>query len=117
MKPTMTFSEFTSGEAASENAMVAMMAAKELKKQQPKKNEGSSCMSESTVEKCNEMREAMCAEMDACHADETERTAESYMKEASAKLNEMLEGLSENAMVAMMAAKELKKKQAAQKNK
>ena len=34
MKPTMTFSEFTSGETTSENAMVAMMAAKELKKKQ-----------------------------------------------------------------------------------
>jgi hypothetical protein len=95
MKPTMTFSEFTSGETTSENAMVAMMAAKELKKKQAaQKNEGSSCMSESMVEKCNEMLESMCKEMAACHADETERTAESYMKEASAKLTEMLEGLS-----------------------
>jgi len=91
MKKTMTFSEFTSGETTSENAMVAMAAAKELKKKQ---NEGETCMSEGMIEKCNEMLESMCKEMAACHADETERTAESYMKEASAKLTEMLEGLS-----------------------
>jgi hypothetical protein len=81
MKPTMTFSEFA--ENTKETSKVTESSAK-------------GCMSESMVKKCNEMLESMCKEMADCHADDTERTAESYMKEASAKLNEMLEGLSAN---------------------
>ena len=100
MKPTMTFSEFTSGEATSENAMLAMAAAKELKKKQ---NEGSSCMSETMHEKMHEMYEAMCKEMKDIHEDASEMTAESYHKEASTKLTEMMEKLSENAMLYKMA--------------
>lgn len=52
-----------------------------------------SCMSESMMEKCNEMCESMCSEMKSCHEDETERTAESYMSEAKAKITEMMESL------------------------
>jgi len=52
-----------------------------------------SCMSETMIKKCNEMYEAMCEEMKACHADETEMTAENYRAECSEKLSEMMEGI------------------------
>ncbi len=52
-----------------------------------------SCMSEAMCEKLNEMCESMCSEMKACHEDETERTAESYMKECEGKINEMYEAM------------------------
>lgn len=107
MGKTMTFSEFTNSGNTSENAMLAMAAAEELKK---KKNEGEfSHMSEGMIAKCNEMLESMCKEMEDCHSDETDRTAESYAKEAGAKLTEMMESISENAMLAMAAADKLKK--------
>jgi hypothetical protein len=57
------------------------------------KKEGKSCMSETMMEKCNEMYESMCKEMEACHADDSERTAENYMSDCSTKMNEMMEGL------------------------
>jgi len=53
-----------------------------------------SCMSETMIKKCNEMYEAMCEEMKACHADETEMTAENYRKECESKINEMYESIS-----------------------
>jgi len=52
-----------------------------------------SCVSEGLMEKLDEMYEAMCEEMKSCHEDETDRTAEGYMSEASAKITEMMEGL------------------------
>jgi len=72
---TMTFNEFTKD---STNV---------------KESSRSGCMSESMVKKCNEMYEAMCAEMKSCHEDKTERTAENYMAECNEKLNEMMEGI------------------------
>lgn len=48
------------------------------------------CMSEAMMDKCNEICEAMCEEMKACHEDETEKTAESYKAECSEKLKEMM---------------------------
>jgi hypothetical protein len=56
-------------------------------------NEGKSskCMSESMYKKMDEMYEAMCSEMKACHEDSTSHTAENYASECSEKLNEMME--------------------------
>lgn len=51
------------------------------------------CISEGMMEKLNEMYEGMCSEMKSCHEDETERTAESYLKECESKVAEMMEGL------------------------
>ena len=53
----------------------------------------SSCVSEAMCEKLDDMYEAMCEEMKSCHEDETDRTAEGYMSEASAKIMEIMEGL------------------------
>ena len=58
--------------------------------QQVVEGAGSSCMSESMMEKLNEMYESMCSEMKTVHEDETERTAESYCAEAEGKMMEML---------------------------
>jgi len=55
--------------------------------------EGKTCVSESMMEKLNEMMEAMKSEMKACHDDESANTAESYMKECESKLNEMMESM------------------------
>jgi len=55
--------------------------------------EGKSCMSESMMEMLKECSESMMAEMKACHEDETENTAESYMKECEGKINEMYEAM------------------------
>jgi hypothetical protein len=52
-----------------------------------------SCISESMHEKLNEMYEAMCEDMKTCHEDETERTAENYMKDCESKMMEIMEGL------------------------
>jgi hypothetical protein len=57
--------------------------------------EGKSCMSEATSKKLNEMVEAMCKEMKACHDDESENTAESYMKECEGMMTKMKESLTE----------------------
>jgi hypothetical protein len=51
-------------------------------------------LSEAMCEKLNQMCEAMCEEMKACHADETEMTAENYRKECESKINEMYESIS-----------------------
>lgn len=58
-----------------------------------KKTMEGKCMSESMMEKCNEMYESMCNEMKSCHEDATAMTAESYMSECSEKLNEIMESM------------------------
>ena len=55
--------------------------------------EAKGCMSESMMEKLNEMVEAMKNEMKSCHEDESDNTAESYMKECEGNMNEMMESL------------------------
>jgi hypothetical protein len=52
-----------------------------------------SCVSEGLMEKLNEMYESMCEDMKACHEDETEKTAESWMKECDSKLSQIKENL------------------------
>jgi hypothetical protein len=67
-----------------------------------KEGKGTSCMSEMMMEKLNEMYEAMCEEMKACHADESEMTAENYMGECESKMNEMKEGLAKTCSECMI---------------
>ena len=55
--------------------------------------EAKGCMSESMMEKLNEMAEAMKNEMKSCHEDDSDNTAESYMKECEGNMNEMMESL------------------------
>jgi hypothetical protein len=81
-----TFNEFTTGKA--EQAKAGFPTFTQVKES----NEGK-CMSEGLMAKCNEMYEAMCEEMKACHEDETEMTAETYTKECSEMMKEMMEGL------------------------
>lgn len=73
-----------------------------------KTHEGS-CMSEGTHKKMNELREGMMKEMKAYHEDEHEdHTAEGYMGEAKAHMDEMMEEM--NEMVHAMAATKRRKK-------
>lgn len=87
MKTMKTFSEFTTGKTETTSGFPTFSQVKEGETTEGK------CMSENMMEKCNEMYEAMCEEMKSCHADETAMTAETYIKECSEKLNEMMEGL------------------------
>ena len=80
-----TFAEFT-GAATVEAAPKTFPTFAQVKE-----GKGSSCMSEMMMEKMNEMYEAMCEEMKACHEDETEMTAKDYMSEASHSMKEMME--------------------------
>lgn len=84
-----SFTEFTSGksEAPASKGFPSFSQVREGEAPAPK------CMSESMMEKMHEMYEAMCEEMKACHEDETERTAEGYVKEAYGKMNEMMENM------------------------
>ncbi len=85
MKTMKTFAEFTNAQTqeAGSSSFPTFTQVKEGK--------GSSCMSEEMMEKMNEMYEAMCEEMKACHEDETEMTAKDYMSEASHNMKEMME--------------------------
>lgn len=60
-------------------------------------------MSENMIKQCEAMCEAMCNEMKACHADETEKTAENYKSECNEKLSEMMKTI-ENACNEYMSA-------------
>jgi len=82
-----SFSEFTSGSADAKptTGFPSFTQVREGEDSAPK------CMSESMMEKMNEMYESMCKEMKACHEDETEHTAESYMKECDSMMKEMME--------------------------
>jgi hypothetical protein len=85
-----TFREFSNPEAAAAAPKKSFPTFEEALNGE---KEGKTCMSESMMEKLNEMYESMCNEMKACHADETPNTAESYMKECSMKMNEMMENM------------------------
>lgn len=79
MKNLSTFEEFAS--SANKTSNESMYTEK-------------SCMSEATTKKLQEMVAEMCNEMKACHEDETENTAESYMKACEGAMSEMKEKLS-----------------------
>ena len=82
-----TFAEFTGNDkAAADNNSFPTFS-------QVKEGKGMSCMSEGMMAKMNEMYEAMCEEMKACHEDETEMTAKDYMGEASSCMKEMMENM------------------------
>jgi hypothetical protein len=82
-----TFSEFTQPVAEKPSSSFPTFS-------EVKEGKGQSCMSEGMRKKMNEMYEAMCEEMSSCHTDESENTAESYMKECDMMMKEMMEGLS-----------------------
>ena len=83
-----TFGEFI-GKTDLPAKSTSMLSFKEVLEGEGK----TSCMSESMCEKLNEVCEAMCSEMKACHEDETEMTAENYMKDCGGMIKEMMEKL------------------------
>jgi len=89
-----TFAEFTSAETAPNTSFPTFTQVKEGKDM--------SCVSETMMEKMNEMYEAMCEEMKACHEDETEMTAKDYMSEASQCMKEMMEKMQGKCEECMM---------------
>jgi len=91
-----TFAEFTGAttQAAQSNGFPTF--------NQVKEGNGMSCVSEGMMAKMNEMYEAMCEEMKACHEDETEMTAKDYMSEASQYMKEMMENMQGKCEECMM---------------
>ena len=55
--------------------------------------ESKGCVSEKVKSLIKEMMESGMAEMKACHEDETDNTAESYMAECDSYMKECMEGL------------------------
>jgi hypothetical protein len=58
-------------------------------------SEAKSCVSEKMKALIKEMMEAGMSEMKACHEDESDNTAETYMTECDAYMKECMEGLKE----------------------
>ena len=85
-----TFKEFTQ---PAEESTASSKGFPTFEEAMAEEKAGKGCMSENMMEMMTEMYEGMCEEMKACHDDETERTAESYMSEAAHRMNEMMEGL------------------------
>jgi hypothetical protein len=55
--------------------------------------EAKSCVSEKMKSLIKEMMDEGMMEMKACHADESDNTAETYMKECDSYMKECMEGL------------------------
>ena len=83
-----TFGEFI-GKNEAKSVKAAIPSFREVLEGEGK----TSCISENIMEMMKEMYEGMCKEMKSCHEDETERTAESYLKECESKVSEVMEGL------------------------
>jgi hypothetical protein len=84
-----TFTEFT----GKEDPTVINPSFPTFEEATTEKTESKGCVSEKVKSLIKEMMESGMMEMKACHEDESDNTAETYMKECDSYMKECMEGL------------------------
>jgi hypothetical protein len=87
-----TFTEFTN-KVSDPATSIAFPTFEEVSQGKDVAGETSSCLTEKMKKLINEMCESGMAEMKACHADETEMTAENWMAEYNSCMKESMDSL------------------------